>query len=58
MRQNWMRRILHADQKLKQNPKEENLPALPHEQFLLGKEFGPMLNQGNIYSPILKYRRN
>ena len=28
------------------------------EQFLLGKERGPMLNQGNIRSPIMKYRRN
>ena len=28
-RQNWMRRTLHADQRLKQNHKEENLPALP-----------------------------
>ena len=25
---------------------------------LLGKELGPMLNQGNIHSPIMKYRRN
>ena len=46
MRWNWMRRILHADQKPKQNHKEENLPALHQEQFLLGKEFGLMLNQG------------
>ena len=30
-------KILHADQRLKQNHKEENLPALPQEQFLLGK---------------------
>ena len=57
-RQNWMRRILHADHRLKQNHKEENLPALHQEQFLLRKEFGPMLNQGNIYSPIMKYWRN
>ena len=28
MRKNWMRKILHADQRLKQNHKEENLPAL------------------------------
>ena len=28
------------------------------EQFPLGKELGPMLNQGNIHSPIMKYRRN
>ena len=49
--------ILHADQRPKQNHKEENLPALPQEQYLLGKEFGPMLNQGNIHSPIVIYRR-
>ena len=24
----------------------------------IGKEFGPMLNQENIYSPIMKFRRN
>ena len=27
----WMRRILHADQRPKQNHKEENLPALHQE---------------------------
>ena len=53
-----MRMILHADQRLKQNHKEENLPALPQEQFLLGRELGLMLNQGNILSPIMKCRRN
>ena len=38
--------------KTKAKPKQkENLPALPQEQYLLGKEFGPMLNQGNIHSP-------
>ena len=52
-----MRKILHADQRLKQNHKEENLPALPQEQFLLGRELGLMFNQGNIHSPIMKYRR-
>ena len=56
-----MRVILHADQGPKQNHKDENLdenlPVLPQEQYLLGKEFGPMLNQGNIISPIKKYRR-
>ena len=41
-----MRKILHADQRQKQNHREENLPALPQEQFLLGKELGPMLNHG------------
>ena len=28
------------------------------EQFLLGRELGLILNQGNVLSPILKYRRN
>ena len=58
MRWNWMRVILHADQRPKQNHKDENLPARPQEQYLLVKEFGPMLNQENIQSPILKCRRN
>ena len=44
--------------KAKAKPQEENLPALPQEQFLLRKELGPMFNQGNIHSPIMKYRRN
>ena len=57
MRQIWMRVILHADQRLKQNHKEENLPVLHHEQFILGRELGPMLNQGTIRSPIMAYRR-
>ena len=42
----------------KAKPQKKNLPALPQEQFLLRKELGPMLNQGNIYSLIMKYRRN
>ena len=46
MRWNWMRRILHADQRPAQNHEEENLPALHQEQFLLGTGLGPMLNQG------------
>ena len=49
-RYNWRWTILHADQRQKQNRKEENLPALPQEQFLLRKELGPMLNQGYIHS--------
>ena len=57
MRKNWMPKIVHADQRLKQNHKEQNLPALHQEQFLLGRELGLMLNQGNIHSPIVKYRR-
>ena len=50
--------ILHADQRPKQNHKEENLPALPQEQYLLGKEFGPMLNEENIHSLIIQCQRN
>ena len=53
-----MRVILHADQRPKQNHKDENLPALPQEPYLLEKDFGPMLNQENIQSPIMKCRRN
>ena len=41
-----------VDQRPNQNHKEENLPALPQEQFLLAKERGPMLNQENIRFPI------
>ena len=40
----------------KKNHKEENLPAHPQESFLLGRELGLMLNQGNILSPIMKCR--
>ena len=53
-----MRVILQADQRQKQNHKDENLPALPEEPYLLEKEFGPMLNKENIQSPTLKCRRN
>ena len=51
-----MRVILHADRRPKQNHKDKNLPALPQEQYLLVKEFGPMLNQENIQSSIMKYQ--
>ena len=34
---NWLRKILHADQRPKQNHKDENLLALPQEPYLLGK---------------------
>ena len=37
MRWIWMRRILQADQSLKQNHKEENLPAHPQKLYLLEK---------------------
>ena len=45
--------ILQADQRPKQNHKEEILPVHPQEQNLLVKEFGPMLNQENTQSPIV-----
>ena len=38
--------------------RRENLPTLLQEQFLLRKELGQMLNQGNICFPIMIYRRN
>ena len=50
--------VLRADQRPKQNHKDEILPALPEGPYLLGKEFGPMLNQENIQSRIMKCRRN
>ena len=49
--------ILHADQRPKQNHKDENMPILPQEPYLLGEEFGPMLNQENIHSPIMWCRK-
>ena len=50
MRQNWMRRILHSDQRLKQNHKEENLPALPQEQFLLVKRTWTDVEPSEIFT--------
>ena len=47
MRWNWIRSILKADQRPMQNHKEENLPVLLQELFLLGKELGPMMSQEN-----------
>ena len=49
--------IVEIGQRLRQNHKEENLPALHQEQFLLGREIGLMLNQENVLSPIMKCRR-
>ena len=43
--------------KAKQNHTEENLLALHRESFLSRREFELILNQGNILSPIMKYRR-
>ena len=50
--------ILHADQRPKQNHKDENLPALPQEPYLLGEDFGPMLKREKIQSAIMRCRRN
>ena len=36
---------------------KKNLSTLPQEQFLVGKERGPMLNQVNIHSPIMTYQK-
>ena len=42
----------------KQNHKEEILSAHPQGLYLLETELGPMLNQENIQSPIMKCQRN
>ena len=44
--------------KAKAKPQNEIMPAHPQEQFLLGRELGPMLNQENIRSLIIQCRRN
>ena len=46
-----------ADRRQKQNHKEENLPALHQESFPLKEGIGSILNQGNILSSIMRYRR-
>ena len=52
-----MRVILQADQRQKQNHRNEILPAHPQELFLLEKELGPMLNHEHIQSPIIPRMR-
>ena len=37
--------------------KKRTCPLFPKNSSLLGRELGLMLNQGNIHSPIMKYRR-
>ena len=49
---------VQADQRPKQNHKDVIVPAHPQELYLLVKELGPMLNQENIQSPIMKCQRN
>ena len=44
--------------KAKAKPQRREPAGSSPRTVLIGKEFGPMLNQGNIHSPILKYRRN
>ena len=45
-----MQKILHADQRQKQNHKEENLPALHRESFPLKEGIELILNQGITFS--------
>ena len=52
-----MQVTLQADQRPKQNHKNEFLPAHPRELYLLGRGLGLMLNQENIRSPIIQCRR-
>ena len=47
---------LHADQSLRKTTKKRTCRLL-QEQFLLGRELGLMLNQGNVHSPMMKYLR-
>ena len=46
MRYNWMRKILCADQRQKQNHEEENLLALHQESFPWKEGIGSILKQG------------
>ena len=48
---------LHADSRSKKNQKEENVPALVQEQFLVGREFGLILNQGYSFTVFWKNQR-
>ena len=57
MRQNWMQKIFHADQRQKQNSKEENLLFIHRESFPLKERIESILNQGSILSPNTRYRR-
>ena len=58
MRWNRMHVLLQADQRPKQNHKNEILPAHPQELYLLRRELGLMSNHKNIRSPIIQCRRN
>ena len=50
-------RVLLADQRQKQNHKEENLLALHQESFPWKEGIGSTLKQGNILSPSTRFRR-
>ena len=50
-------KFLHADRRQKQNHKEKNLLALHLESFPVEEGIGLTLDQGNILSPIMRYRR-
>ena len=56
-RYNWMWRILHADQRQKQNRKEENLLVIHRASFRWLKESGLTLNQENLLSLRTRFRR-
>ena len=49
--------IFQADQKQKQNHRNEILPAHPQEQYLLGIELGLMSNHENNRYPISQHAR-
>ena len=52
----WVK-ISHGSNKFVTNLNNKNEQDIP-EQFLLGGGLGLILNQGNIHSPIMTYRRN
>ena len=53
-----MQVILQADQRQKQNHRNEILPAYPQEHYLLGRELGLMSKQENNRYPINQCWRN
>ena len=50
MRYNWMRKILHADQRVKQKPQRRGLAGSSPRIVPLQEGIGSILNQGNILS--------
>ena len=55
--QKRMQVTLQADRKPKKNQKDILLPAHPQKLFLVGKELGLILNQKNIRSLSIQFRR-